>query len=319
MNAETRQQQWAVAIADAESQFNEIAIPDGNLVTYQREASFAMQAVTGSEYLQKCSPESLRHAVINVASVGLSLSPALKLAYLVPRKGKACLDISYIGLVKIATDSGSVAAAHATIVRANDDFEYFDAFTSPRHKFDPFAPTEHRGDVLGVYCVAKLANGISQIETLSMQEIAKIREMSKAKDGPWFDWFEEMVKKSVVKRGSKMWPRTERLSQAVAILNDHQGNEIALTPDAEPVAVPQPTAKEPAAPTSKTTPGPAAATDGNPISEGQLRIVRAKLKNAALTDADLCARFTVDKAESLRFAQFAEIQEWIIDRAKTVA
>lgn len=230
MSADSPQQQWAIAIASAERKFTEIAATDGNLVNYQREAMFALQSVSGSEYLQKCSPESIRNAVINVASVGLSLSPAHKLAYLVPRDGKACLDISYMGLVKIATDSGSVAAAHATVVRANDDFEYIDAFTHPRHKFDPFASEDVRGEILGVYTVAKLGNGITQIETLSLQEIEKIKAKSKAKSGPWVEWFEEMAKKSVIKRASKMWPRTERLSKAVEILNEHQGNEQQLGP-----------------------------------------------------------------------------------------
>lgn len=223
-------QQWAVAIASAEPKFTEIAIADGNHVTYQREAMFAMQIVGGSEYLQKASQDSLRNAVINVASIGLTLSPAHKLAYLVPRDGKACLDISYIGLVKIATDSGAVAAVHATIVRANDGFEYFDAFTSPSHKFDPFANAEDRGEIIGVYAVAKLANGLTQVETLSRQEIEKIKAVSKAKSGPWVSWFEEMAKKSVIKRASKLWPRTERMSQAVQILDQHQGGEEQVGP-----------------------------------------------------------------------------------------
>lgn len=230
MSAESTQQQWALAIASAEQKFTEIAIADGNLVTYQREASFAMQFVAASDYLKKCSPDSLRNAVVNVASVGLSLSPALKLAYLVPRDHKACLDISYIGLVKIATDSGAVAAVHATIVRANDEFEYADGFTAPKHKFNPFDSAADRGDVIGVYSVAKLANGITLIETLSLEEINKIKSVSKAKSGPWVEWFEEMAKKSVLKRASKLWPRTERLSKAVQIIDEHQGNEQQLGP-----------------------------------------------------------------------------------------
>lgn len=235
MGANSTQQQWALAIAEAELKFNEIAVADGSLVTYQREASFAMQAVMNSDYLQKCSHDSIRNAVVNVANVGLSLSPTLKLAYLVPRDGKACLDISYIGLVKIATDSGSVSAAHATVVRANDNFEYIDAFTMPRHKFDPFATVEDRGDIVGVYAVAKFSNGITQIETMSLAEVEKIRSKSKAKDSPaWRDWFEEMARKSVVKRASKMWPRTERLSKAVQILDQHEGAEHINTIEHEP-------------------------------------------------------------------------------------
>lgn len=230
MNVESMQQQWALAIAGAERKFTEIAMSSGNLVTYQREAMYALQIVGAKDVLQRCSADSIRNAVINVASVGLTLSPAHKLAYLVPRNGEACLDISYIGLVKIATDSGAVAAVHATVVRANDEFEYFDAFAAPRHKFDPFATAESRGDIRGVYAVAKLANGITQVETLSMEEIVKIRSVSKAKDGPWKEWFEEMAKKSVIKRASKLWPRTDRLSTAVQILDEHQGSEQIIGP-----------------------------------------------------------------------------------------
>ena len=145
MNAESRQETWALAIASAERKFTEIAVADGNLVTYQREAMFALQAVAKIEFLQKCSTESLRNAVINVAAVGLTINPAMKLAYLVPRKGVACLDISYIGLVKIATDSGGVLAVAAVPVRANDSFHYRGPFEAPAHDFDPFASESARG------------------------------------------------------------------------------------------------------------------------------------------------------------------------------
>lgn len=231
---------WKAAIAAAEKKFEDIAKQTGNLVTWQREAMFAMQYVDASEFLQKCSGESIRNSVINVASVGLSLSPATKLAYLVPRKGKCCLDISYIGLVKIATDSGSVLAVKAELVREKDEFEYLDAFTTPRHKFNPFDPAKDRGDIIGVYVIAKLANGITQIETLSREEIDKIRGVSKAASGPWVEWFEEMCKKAAIKRASKLWPRSERLGEAERVLNEHQGNVTVIAPppdDADDSAV----------------------------------------------------------------------------------
>lgn len=225
MNATALATSWGREIESVRPQFESIAKTDGNLVTYQREASFAMQSFEKSEYLQKCSAPSIRNAVANVASVGLTLNPAMKLAYLVPRGGLCCLDISYIGLVKIATDSGGVLAVSAIPVRANDQFAYNGPFTMPEHKFDPFAGAAARGDIVGVYVVAKLTSGITQIDTLSREEINKIRDVSKAKSGPWVEWFEEMVKKSGIKRASKMWPRTERMAAAEAILNEHEGFE----------------------------------------------------------------------------------------------
>lgn len=225
---------WAAAVAQAKEPFITIAAEGGNLVTYQKEAAFAIQALQANESLRECTAISIRNSIINVASVGLSLSPALKLAYLVPRKGKAYLDISYRGLVKIAMDSGAVLAAKAELVYANDKFEYVDGFTPPIHKFNPFDSIEKRGEIIGVYVLAKLASGITQVETLSREEIEKIKAVSKASNGPWVEWFEEMVKKSAIKRATKMWPTTERLSKAEVVLNEHQGAVNIQTPPAEP-------------------------------------------------------------------------------------
>lgn len=223
----TQVQQWAAAVAEAEDTFTGIAAAAG-LVTYQREAAHALQIISGSEWLQKCSRESIYNAIVNVASVGLTISPAHKLAYLVPRKGKACLDISYMGLVKIATDSGAVDAVFSELVYSNDSFEYMDGFTRPAHKFNPFASLKDRGTFLGVYCVAKLGSGTEKVDAMSAEVIEKVRAKSEAKTGPWGEWFGEMAKKSVIKRASKLWPRTERLSKTVELL-DHQDGDAGIT------------------------------------------------------------------------------------------
>ena len=238
---------WQVVVASAEQQFTRIAELSNSPVNFPKEAQYALQIILGSEYLQKCTTESIRNAVINVASVGLTLNPAMKLAYLVPRDGKCCLDISYVGLIKIATDSGSILVAKAEIVRANDQFEYNGLFALPTHKFNPFHTDEVRGDIVGVYSVAKIAGGGVVVDTINRAEITKIRNVSKAKSGPWVTWFEEMIKKSVLKRASKTWPRTERLAAAEAILNEHEGNEIDITPTGEVPALPHRPARQNAA------------------------------------------------------------------------
>jgi|GEM_PF-3225477 len=235
---------WEVIIASTELEFCEIASIDGNLVSFQKESRFALQIISGNEYFDNVPTSSVRSAIINVASIGLTLNPAMKLAYLVPRKGVACLDISYIGLVKIATDSGSVSAVKAEIVREKDGFKYNGPFVAPTHDFDPFATAESRGPIKGCYSMALLPNGTTVVDTLSNEEITKIRSMSKAKTGPWFDWEEEMIKKSVIKRGSKLWPRSERLAMAEKILNEHEGNEIDITPTGAPPKIARPNAAQ---------------------------------------------------------------------------
>jgi len=66
---------------------------------------------------------------------------------------------------------------------------------------------------------------------MNMDEIEKIREKSEGKDSgfsPWKTYPHEMWKKAVIKRASKSWPKTERserLQQAIEVVNEHQGIE----------------------------------------------------------------------------------------------
>ena len=56
-------------------------------VTFAAESQFAIQALQGNNYLAgiaKKNMVSLQNAIINVASIGISLNPANKHAYLFP-------------------------------------------------------------------------------------------------------------------------------------------------------------------------------------------------------------------------------------------
>jgi recombination protein RecT len=314
---------WVKAVADAEPKFVELAKIDGNLVTYQREAGFAMQSIGKSEFLQKCTAESIRNAVTNVANIGLSLNPAMKLAYLVPRDGACCLDISYIGLVKIATDSGTVLAVAAIPVRENDTFKWNGPFRMPDHIFDTFASEAERGEIRGVYTVARLSSGVEQVDVMRREEIDYIRKLSKAKrdDAPWNAWFEEMVKKTGIKRASKLWPRTERMSRAEAILNEHEGLAAPIEGTVVGKTVEMPTAKtesqapaatEPKAGTSGEGATGSAARDpkDKALSPGARTTLDNAMKRAKRTEADLLAA-GFPKLADLGFSRFNEVMDWL--------
>ncbi len=214
---------WQQAITAAEKHFTEIAKIDGDLVTYKKEAMFAWQAIKKSEFLLQCKADSIRDAVINVASVGLTLNPANAYAYLVPRGGVACLDISYKGLIKLASDSGNIKWAKAVLVYDKDEFEMHGIEKMPFHKFDPFK--KDRGDLVGGYCAAKLVYDTYMIDTMTIEELDQVQMASKAANGPWKTWPDEMRKKSLIKRASKTWPNTSRLDKAVSLINEHEGLE----------------------------------------------------------------------------------------------
>lgn len=177
---------------------------------------------------------SLSHAVKNVAAIGVSLNPASAHAYLVPRKGVICLDISYRGLVKLATDAGAIEWAKATLVYEGDEFEWCGPATPPIHKADVFNPEridpkQPLNGLKGGYCLAKLPSGDLLVDVMSAGEIYAVRDTSKAKNGPWAgQWAGEMAKKTIIKRASKSWPQTgnrQRFDAAVEVLNEHEGLE----------------------------------------------------------------------------------------------
>lgn len=204
-------------------------------MAFDKEAHFATQLITKNNFsvttAQK-NPESLQSAMINVAAIGLSLNPANQDAYLVPRDGAICLDISYKGLIKLATNTGSIKWVQAEIVYESDTFEFRGVGKKPKHNADPFGD---RGSPKGVYCVAKTADGDFLVTTMSASEVEDVRNTSKAKDSqysPWTTFPMEMWKKTVIKRASKQWPKTDlngsdTLTHAIDVINQHEGLEEA--------------------------------------------------------------------------------------------
>lgn len=198
---------------------------------YLREASFAMQAINQSEYLQKCSKESLLKAVFNTATTGLSLNPVLKFASLVPRyiggQYQCVLEPQYQGLVKLITDTGSVQNVYAHNVCEGDEFDVaYGTTTEIVHK-----PKFKSKVITHSYAVAILPNGTKQFEVMTKEELDHIRGMSesykafdakKIKTCIWVQHEGEMCKKTVIKRLVKYLPKTdkyEKLAEAVELDN----------------------------------------------------------------------------------------------------
>lgn len=234
--AQQQQQQLAPyegAIEAARERFQELAKTSG--LDVEAEVMFAYQAFSQNGFLAKVAnqnPASAQMAVINVAAVGLTLNPAQGLAFLVPRDGQVLLDISYRGLIKLAMDEGAITAAKAELVYEKDHFAYNGPFQVPDHQCNPFS--EQRGAMVGAYCSAKLPDGTWLTETMSMADIEAVKATSQSAQkgkGPWVEFFGEMVKKAVTKRASKWWQSAshERLSEAIRLLNEDNGEGFAAS------------------------------------------------------------------------------------------
>lgn len=206
------------AIQEARDDFSRVLVDRS--ISFERESGFAIQILQNNDFAMKIamgSKQSLLAAVTNIAAIGISLNPARKQAYLVPRGGKICLDISYIGLLDIAVASGSIMWGQAELVYENDAFRKSGMDKQPVHDFEPFGKS--RGEIVGVYVVVKLHNGDYLTTTMSIAEVYDIRDRSESwkrnGGGPWKTDEGEMIKKTVIRRAYKMWPKTDRLDTAM--------------------------------------------------------------------------------------------------------
>lgn len=189
-------------------------------VNFNQECQFAIQALQKNDFLYKVADKnraSLQNAIINVAAIGISLNPASKHAYLVPRDNMVCLDISYQGLLHLAMSTGSIKWGQARLVYANDQYTNKGIDKPPEHNYSAFGD---RGAIVGAYCTVKTCDGDYLTEEMSMEQILQVRDTSRAKNGPWSTFFDEMARKTVVKRASKYWPKVERLQSAIEYLNN---------------------------------------------------------------------------------------------------
>lgn len=216
-------------------------------IAFAREAEFAIQIITANDYalgIAQKNQQSVIDAITNLSAIGITLNPAEKKAYLVPRKGGICLAISHIGLLHLAIESGSIRWGQARLVHENDHFEMDGLDKQPIHKFKPFS--KDRGEVVGVYVSVKTADGDYLTEAMSTEEVHAIRDrsdawkawVSKSKSCPWVTDPGEMFKKTAVHRAEKYWPKTERLSKALHYLNNDGGEGITFN---QPPAAPEKT------------------------------------------------------------------------------
>jgi recombination protein RecT len=189
--------------------------------TYHKEIIFAKQAFENNDSLQKCSTSSIRNSIVNIALTGASLNPALQQAFLIPRKGKCCLDFSYRGLCKIAVDSESVYDIDAVAVFEGDEFDY-ELGLNPWLKHKPVMHTKEKPEVIAAYAVAILHHGIKKFVVLDKEKIERAKKSAQS-GNVWNAHYDEMAKKTAVKLLYKLLPQTEKMSVAVTALNEHEG------------------------------------------------------------------------------------------------
>lgn len=207
-------------------------------MTPDRLTRIVMTECRKTPALMKCAPESFYGAVLQCAALGLEPGSALGHCYLLPfgngkdKQGRpnAQLIIGYRGMIDLARRSGQIVSLQAYCVHEQDTFNY-KLGLDPDIEHIP-ASVADRGKVTHVYAVAKLKGGGVQFEVMSRAEIEKVRTSSKSgNSGPWSNHWEEMAKKSVIRRLFKYLPVSIEAVRAVEIDEKSERGEAVTEQD----------------------------------------------------------------------------------------
>lgn len=208
-------------------------------LTPERMLKVALISISRQPRLLQCTRESLLRSLMDAAQLGLEPNNLLGSSYLVPYKNsktnqyEAQLQVGYRGLIDLARRSGQIISIEAHVVHEHDDFEVaFGLEPILRHKPNL---TEDPGIPVFFYAVAHLRDGGVQADVMTMADVKRIQQRSKsANDGPWVTDFDEMGKKTVVRRLVKYLPVSVELSQALEIEERSESDEPFIDLDALP-------------------------------------------------------------------------------------
>lgn len=182
-----------------------------SVITPERFTRIVLSAISVNPKLGNCTPASFLGAMMTSAQLGLEVNTPLGQAYVLPYLNKGVLEaqfqLGYKGLIDLAYRSGDVEVIQAHVVYENDEFEC-EYGLDPKLTHKP-ADTD-RGEPIKVYAVFKTKSGGFGFEVMSMEDVkkhaAKYSKSYGSSYSPWKTNFEEMAKKTVLKRVLKYAP-----------------------------------------------------------------------------------------------------------------
>lgn len=182
-------------------------------MTPDRMVRIALTELRKNPKLCECDPLSFVASVMLCGQLGLEIG-VLGEAYLVPYKSQCTFILGYKGMIALARRSGEIISLTAHCVYENDAFKYSYGLNEV---LEHTPALTNRGDLIGVYAVAKLKGGGYQFDVLSKEHIDLIKGRSKASSfGPWITDYDEMARKTAIRRLFKYLPASVEMQKAVA-------------------------------------------------------------------------------------------------------
>lgn len=217
----------------------EIAKALPSVITPERFTRMVLSAISVNPKLAECTPQSFLGAMMTAAQLGVEPNTALGQAYLIPFRNHGTMEaqfqLGYKGLIDLAYRSGEVSIIQAHVVYANDEFTY-ELGLDPQLKHKP--AKSDRGEPIAYYAMFKTKDGGYGFEVMSVEDVqAHAKRYSKSfGNGPWQTNFDEMAKKTVLKRVLKYAPLKSDFVRGIA-----QDETVKTTLSADMYAVPDET------------------------------------------------------------------------------
>lgn len=190
-------------------------------LTPERFTRIVFTALSTTPQLNQCTPQSFLGAMMTAAQLGLEPNTPLGQAYLIPFKNKGVLEaqfqLGYKGLIDLAYRSGEVELVQAQCVYANDEFKCkFGLEPELEH-----IPADHdRGELVKVYALFKTKSGGFGFEVMSVDDVKahakKYSQSYNSSFSPWTRNFEEMAKKTVLKKCLKYAPLKSEFARGIS-------------------------------------------------------------------------------------------------------
>jgi len=199
----------------------EIAKALPSVITPERFTRIVLSAISTTPKLADCTPASFLGAMMTSAQLGMEVNTPLGQAFVLPYRNKGVLEaqfqLGYKGLIDLAYRSGEVEVIQAHVVHENDTFS-FEYGLDPKLSHIP--AVGDRGAAVKVYAVFKTKSGGYGFEVMSMDDIrahaARYSQGYSSNYSPWKTSFEEMAKKTVLKRVLKYAPLKSDFVRAAA-------------------------------------------------------------------------------------------------------
>lgn len=153
----------------------------------------------------------------NLITLGVDISQ--RQAYFLPYGNEITSVLDYKTLMALIKKHTNVKSIDAQLVYENETFKV-EQGKVVEHSQNPFAIKDEKGNLVGAYSVFTLEDKTRDYYFASLEEINKVKECSKSansKFSPWNNWYDEMVKKTVIRKGMKFYPMILDNEQRVAL------------------------------------------------------------------------------------------------------